>query len=116
MKKDKTKKLTYDFEPQTLSWMRSVLQTWQLEPHHRKLLLLAAGHWDRIQNARRVIQKDGAVYLDRFGQPKCRPEVLIEKDSSICFARLLRELALDVELPETPRPAGFVGKSRGKVV
>ena len=100
-------------EPATASWVKTVLRTWELEPHHKKLLLLAAGHWDRIQAARLVIRRDGAVYLDRFGQPKVRPEVLIEKDSSICFARLLRELALDVvEPPEAPRPAGFTGKNK----
>ena len=104
---------TGGLETATKKWVESVLRSWELEPHHIKLLLLAAQHWDRAQAARRLIEKDGATYLDRFGQPKVRPEVLIEKDSSICFARLLRELALDVEQPkETLRPANFVGRGK----
>jgi hypothetical protein len=103
---------TSGLEPATKKWVESVLRSWELEPHHKKLLLLAAQHFDRAQNARLVIQRDGAVYSDRFGCPKVRPEILIEKDSSICFARLLRELALDVELPEVSRPAGFIGKNK----
>jgi hypothetical protein len=103
---------TSGLSPETAGWVRSVLRTWVLEPHHIKLLLLAAAHWDRVQNARRVILRDGAVFLDRFGQPKARPEIAIERDSSVVFSRLLRELALDVELPESPRPAGFIGKGK----
>jgi len=111
MKKEKLANLD-GLEPETAAWVRSVLRSWELEPHHIKLLLLAAQHWDRAQNARRLIEKDGAVFLDRFLQPKPRPEVAIFRDSTTCFARLLRELALDVEQPESPRPASFVGRGK----
>lgn len=112
MKKEKLLD-TSGLSPATAAWVKSVLQTWELEPHHKKLLLLAAGHWDRIQAARRIIEKNGAIFYDRFQQPKPRPEIQIERDSSVVFARLLRELALDVEPPkETLRPSSFVGKSK----
>ncbi|MCR5941854.1 hypothetical protein FG152_13620 [Ochrobactrum sp. XJ1] len=88
----------------TQKWFESVVDDFDLEPHHVKLLTLAAEAWDRSVAARRVIDKDGLTYLDRFQQPKARPEVAIERDSRIGFARLIRELALDcVESPETPR-------------
>lgn len=113
MKPEKLKKLTDGLEPETVVWIRDILRNWELEEHHIRLLTLMGRHWDRAQNARRIIEKDKATYSDRFGCPKVRPEVLIEKDSSICFARLLRELALDVEPPkETLRPAAFVGKGK----
>lgn len=90
----------------TQIWFKSVLEEYELEPHHVQLLTLAAEAWDRACAAREVIDKDGLTYLDRFGQPKARPEVGIERDSRIGFARLLRELALDVEEPvEAPRMA-----------
>src|SRR3954447_1015673 len=40
------------------------------------------------------------TYLDRFKQPRGRPEIAIERDSRLRFARLLRELALDVSDPD----------------
>lgn len=88
----------------TQNWFKSVTVDFDLEPHHIKLLTLAADAWDRAVSAREVIDADGMTYTDRFGQPKPRPEVAIERDSRIGFTRLIRELALDgVDAPETPR-------------
>jgi len=85
-------------------WWTEVLSSYQLEPHHRLLLRAACEAWDRAQQARRAIRKHGATYTDRFSQPRSRPEVQTEKDAATLFARLLRELQLDVEPPkETPR-------------
>ncbi|WP_273772769.1 hypothetical protein [Brucella intermedia] len=88
----------------TQNWFKSVTDDFDLEPHHIKLLTLAAEAWDRAVAAREIIDAHGLTYLDRFDQPKARPEIAIERDSRIGFARLIRELALDgVESPETPR-------------
>ncbi|RLP22212.1 P27 family phage terminase small subunit [Mesorhizobium sp. YM1C-6-2] len=90
----------------TAKWFKTVLDEYELEPHHVRLLTLAAEAWDRCQAARTIIDSDGMTYTDRFGQPKPRPEIAIERDSRIGFARLIRELALDVEPPpESPRMA-----------
>lgn len=78
---------------------------YDLDPHHVRLLTLAAEAWDRGQQAREIVDRNGMTFADRLGQPKPRPEVAIERDARISFARLLRELALDgVEIPELPRP------------
>ncbi|MHA6297851.1 P27 family phage terminase small subunit [Devosia sp. CAU 1758] len=91
-------------QPATRKWFTSVLADYDMDPHHIRLLTLAGEAWDRGQAAREIIDRDGMTFDDRFGQPKARPEVGIERDSRIGFARLLRELALDVEGPtETPR-------------
>lgn len=79
----------------TATWWRSVIRDYDLDPHHVKLLTAAAEAWDRCQQAREAIKKHGTTYTDRWGQPKARPEVAIERDSRIAFARLLRELDLD---------------------
>ncbi|MDO8500459.1 MAG: hypothetical protein Q7S20_01290 [Gemmatimonadaceae bacterium] len=81
----------------------------ELEPHHRRLLTLAGEAWDRTQQAREALAKFGVIYLDRFGSPKARPEVAIERDSRTSFARLLRELALDVDPPAESRPPSVAG-------
>jgi len=88
----------------TKKWWAGVLREYDLEPHHVRLLTLAAESWDRCQEAREAIADHGLTFVDRFDQPRARPEVAIERDSRIAFARLLRELALDVEPPPTSRP------------
>ncbi len=90
----------------TRRWFSAVVADYDLDPHHIRILTLAAEAWDRGQAAREIVDKDGLTYTDRFGQPKARPEVAIERDSRIGFARLIRELGLDAEPPpEAPRMA-----------
>lgn len=90
--------------PATRKWFAAVLADFDLEDHHVRLLTLAGEAWDRGQAAREFIDANGMTFTDRFGQPKARPEVAIERDSRIGFARLVRELALDgVDAPEAPR-------------
>jgi phage terminase small subunit len=84
-------------------WWQSVTDDYSLEPHHLRLLQLAAEAWDRCSQARAVLDEQGLVYENRFGNPMPRPEVAIERDSRLAFARLLRELDLDVEPPSEPR-------------
>ncbi len=88
----------------TQRWFQQVVTEYALEPHHIRLLILASETWDRACQAREALAKHGLTFADKNGNPRARPEVAIERDSRIAFARLLRELALDVEPPETPRP------------
>ena len=99
--------------PTTRRWWSAVVSDYDLEDHHLKLLTLAAEAWDRVCQAREVIDRDGLTYVDRFDQPKARPEVGIERDSRIGFARLIRELDLDFDGPsESPRPPGLRSNRR----
>ena len=61
-----------------------------------RLLTLACEAYDSAADAREVFRHEGKVYIDRFDQPKPRPEVTIQRDLAIGFARMLRELDLDV--------------------
>ena len=88
----------------TRTWWKSVVEDYQLEPHHLRLLQLAGEAWDRAQQARTAIESTGLTYQNRFGDPVLRPEVSVERDSRLAFARLIRELDLDVEPPADPRP------------
>lgn len=97
--------------PASRRWVRWVLDSFVLETHHRLILVAAAEAWDRAQGAREIIDRDGPTYLDRFDQPRARPEITIERDSRIAFLRALRELALDVEPPhEAARPPARGGQ------
>jgi phage terminase small subunit len=75
-----------------------------LDSHHVRLLTKACEAWDRSERAREALAKYGMTYEDRFGAPRSRPEVAIERDSRLAFARLVRELGLDVALPSDTRP------------
>jgi hypothetical protein len=48
--------------------------------------------------------KHGLTFDDRFGSPHARPEIAIERDSRIAFARLIREIGMDVSPPSDTRP------------
>ena len=55
-----------------------------------------------------VFAKHGLTFDGFHGEPKARPEVAIERDSRLSFARLLRELGLDIEPPVAEsRPAAI---------
>ena len=88
--------------PETAAWFEAVCRDYVLEPHHVRLLILAGESWDRCTAAREAIEKHGLTYEDRFEQPRSRPEVGIERDSRIAFARLVRELGLDYEVDNRP--------------
>lgn len=89
----------------TRLWWRSVVEAYELSQHHVRLLTLAGESWDRCEAARKAIGQHGLTFDDRFGAPHARPEVAIERDFRIAFARLLRELDLDIE-PPTSSPRG----------
>ena len=90
----------------TKSWFRQVVADYELTPSDLKLLIAAAELLDRAENARIVIDDQGATFIDRFGSPRSRPEVAIERDSKIGFSRILKQLKLDDSGngPVDPRP------------
>jgi phage terminase small subunit len=102
-------------KPETAAWWSRVISDYDLEPHHVRLLTLAGEAWDRGVQAREILAEKGLTYDDRFKQPRARPEVAIERDSRIAFARLVRELALDIDEPEAPRVPTIRGNANLKV-
>lgn len=97
--------------PSAAEWFDGVLEEFDLEPHHVRLLTLAAEAWDRGVQAREALATHGMTFQDRFGAPHARPEIAIERDCRIAFARLVRELALDVSEPAEVRPPSITGKA-----
>ncbi len=87
----------------TRAWWRAVVADYALVEHHLRLLRLAAESWDRAQEARETIARDGAYFVDPRGVPRVHPAVAVERDARIGFARLLRELDLDAESAPDPR-------------
>lgn len=99
-----TEKPPPHLKPETAAWWTSVVEDFELDPHHVRLLRLAAEAWDRCQGAREQIAAEGITYADRFGAPRIHPAVAVERDARLAFARLLRELRLsEEEPPDAPR-------------
>jgi phage terminase small subunit len=93
----------------TKRWWSSVVASFEFEEHHLRLLQLAAEAWDRGAQARKVLTRCGLTYEDRFHAPRARPEVAVERDSRVAFARLIRELKLDIVDPNDSRIPGLNG-------
>jgi len=81
------------------AWWKQVMAHYELEPHHTHLLEAACSAWDRMTEARKVLAEKGLSYEDSRGRHHPLPEVAIERDSRIGFARLVRELGLDEATP-----------------
>jgi phage terminase small subunit len=112
MPKDAGPQAPAHLEAATRDWWLNVVRTWELDEHHVRLLTLAAEAFDRGVQARQILDRRGLTFKDRFGQPKPRPEVAIERDSRVSFARLLRELDLDVEPPTEGRRIPLLQRMR----
>ena len=81
-------------------WWVEVLDTFDIcDPQGLVTLALAAKSWDRCEQARRVRDKEGLTFTDRFGAPRARPEIAIERDSRLAFVRCIRELNLEGDVP-----------------
>jgi P27 family predicted phage terminase small subunit len=88
----------------TSQWFAEIVGEYLLESHHIRLLIKACEAFDRCDQAREGLLKHGLTYDDRFGSPHARPEIGIERDSRLAFARLIREIGLDVSTPTDSRP------------
>jgi P27 family predicted phage terminase small subunit len=93
----------------TAAWFSQVVAEYELESHHLKLLAKACEAHDRGEQAREAIAEHGITYLDRFDTPRARPECAIERDSRLAFARLIREIGMDVTPPNDSRPTPLRG-------
>ena len=76
-------------------WWNQIVSSFELEPHHLRLLQLASEAWDEAQAARAVVAEEGVMVEDRFGQARAHPAHKVLQDASIRFSRFLRELGLD---------------------
>jgi P27 family predicted phage terminase small subunit len=83
---------------------RELLALYDLDAHDRIRLQAACESFDRWQAARKVLDKKGTTYVDRFGAPRNRPEVSVERDSRLACLRSIRELGLDYT---SVNPAGL---------
>lgn len=89
------------------AWWRAVVEGWDVEEHHLRLLALAAEAWDRSEMARLQVEAEGLTVPGRYG-PRTHPAVAVERDAKLIFSRLVRQLNLDqsVQMPAGARRRG----------
>ena len=90
-------------------WYRRLLAEFEIRDDAGRLLLETAMRaFDRGESARALLERDGVVITDRWGQSKPHPAAAIERDARSGMLAAMRALNLDVEpLRDRPgRPGG----------
>jgi phage terminase small subunit len=98
----------------TQQWWRAIVSAYDFQPHHLRLLEAAAGAWDRAEQARETVQREGLTIATKHGR-RTHPCVNIERDAKLVFMRALTELDLDVDGPRVEtysRPPGLRSNRR----
>ena len=72
--------------------------------HDLERLVQACGCLDQIAGGEARIKEEGLFQKDRYGQIKEHCAVKLIRDNRILFARLIREIGLDLEKPKESRP------------
>jgi phage terminase small subunit len=97
----KNKSAPRHLRPATRQWWLQVVADYELAPHHERLLTLAGEAWDRVEQARELVEAEG-ITPQNGKTRKLHPALVLERDSMILFARMLRELNLDLDMPAQP--------------
>ena len=87
---------------------RRVSRTYVLEVHQLELLRRACELMDVADRAGSILKVEGLTVIDRFNQVKAHPAVEIQRQAILALARVLRELNLDVGVPDS-RPPSTLG-------
>ena len=93
-------------EASTKRWFIDTCERWELEPHHLRLLAIAARAWDEAEQASALMRKDGLLITMPSGATRPHPAARMANEARAMFARALRELDLDLNPPaEAKRPS-----------
>lgn len=88
------------FSPRARAFWQFATSEFQLEPHHIELVRLVGEAIDRGEQARLAVAKEGLTIKDRFAQLRPHPGIAIERNAALVVGRLIKQLGLDLELPE----------------
>src|SRR4051812_10110859 len=80
-----------------LYWWNALHRDYQIDDAAGRLLLeTAARSFDRLTGARKAIDKQGALIIDRRGKPHLNPLMRVERDARNSLIQCLRQLKLDI--------------------
>lgn len=89
-------------------WYKDIVINFDLESYDIKRLLVACESWDRLQEVKEILKKDGVSIRDRFGQVKAHPLLSTERDLNSTFLKAIKDMGLDIE------PPGAIGRPPGR--
>jgi hypothetical protein len=89
--------------PERKFW-NELVAAWALDEAALEILTVACRARQREREAREVIERDGATFVDRFQQVKIHPCTLVERDAQGLFLRVMMALKLDVLGPSGRPP------------
>jgi phage terminase small subunit len=82
-----------DLSDEMVAWWKRITSDYNLETHELCVLAAACRAWDRCEQARKIIAREGLTVMGQFG-PRAHPCIAIERDARLAFARLVRDLKL----------------------
>jgi len=77
--------------PEMQEFWRAVFQRIRIQEFQVHLFQKACEAHDRAEAARKILDREGLTFSDRFNQPRARPEVNIEVLSRAQFQKLLTD-------------------------
>jgi P27 family predicted phage terminase small subunit len=84
---------------------KKVLSEFELsETHDLERLSMAARTLDDLAEAEKQVKKDGMFTVNRYGGTVEHPAVKTVRDTRMLFIKIVRELGLDLAIPEDSRP------------
>src|SRR5258706_3382092 len=66
---------------ESAEFFRKTIAGYDLDEHHILLLVKALEAFDLAEKCRKILDKEGLTYTDRFNSPRARPETKILNDS-----------------------------------
>jgi hypothetical protein len=90
------------------AFWKKITTDYELEIHHQELLRQACKCLDDLALAEKALKEQGRYFLDRYDQWKEHPAAGDAKQLRGLFQRLVREIGLDVNVPES-RPPRYGG-------
>ena len=111
-----TKKLTTTdgahkhLSKESQEFYRKTIADYDLDAHHLLLLVKALEAFDLAEKCRKILDKEGLCYTDRFGSPRARPETKILNDSRNAVRTIFRELGFDISDDNNSRPPLIAGR------
>jgi phage terminase small subunit len=116
MKKSNTPKPPKGLSPAARRWWTRLRAGYGIDDDGG-LAVLTEGAWavHRAEEAKAIVDAEGLVTHDRWGQSKPHPAVATERDARGAVLRALKQLNLDLEpLRNGPgRPSGYKGVDYG---